>query len=111
MLKFNYEELLPYVTGIWVFALSLLSTIVTYFNDSCSGLEIKSPYLTFFRDFFYCQMAGILTYFLATAAGYEPIIVAALVSAGSHMGARLIIAIEEFVLRAIHLCNVEKEQN
>jgi len=111
MLKFNTEELLPYVTGIWVFALSLLSAIVTYFNDACSGVDIKRPYLTFFRDFFYCQMAGILTYFLATAAGYESIIVAALVSAGSHMGARLIFAIEAFVLRAVHLCENEKGQH
>lgn len=111
MLRFATDNILPFVTSIWVFALSFLSAIVTYFNQACSGAPIKRPYITFFRDFFYCQMAGILTYFLAAAAGYDQLIIAALVSAGSHMGARLIFAIEEFVLRAIHLCNIEKGQN
>ena len=111
MFKFNTDSILPYLTAMWVFALSLLSSIVTYFNHECSGEVIKNHTMTFFRDFFYCQMAGLVTYFLAAAADYEPLVIAALVSAGSHMGARLIIAIEEFVLRAIHLCNIEKEQN
>ena len=111
MLKFTPDAILPFVTGIWVFALSLLSAVVTYFNQACSGVTVPRPYLTFFRDFFYCQMAGLLTYFLAAAAGYDQLIIAALVSAGSHMGARLIFAVEEFVLKAVHLCNTEKEQN
>ena len=109
MLKFTTEELLPYVTGLWVFALSLLSAIVTYFNDRCCGIDNKRPYVTFLRDFFYCQMAGIITFFMATAAGYNQLIIAALVSAGSHMGARLIFALEELVFKALKLCDAAKE--
>ena len=98
---------LPFLTGVWVFALSFLSAVVTYFNRICLGEDIKFPWITFARDILYCQMAGIITYLLAFEAGFDGIVTAALVSAGSHMGARLVAAIEEFVMRSIHLCSQE----
>ena len=107
MLKFSTEVALPFLTGVWVFALSFLSAVVTYFNRICLGEDIKFPWITFARDILYCQMAGLITYLLAFEAGFDGIVTAALVSAGSHMGARLVAAIEEFVMRSIHLCSQE----
>ncbi|MEI8208354.1 MAG: phage holin family protein [Methylococcales bacterium] len=103
MYQLNSEEALPFITGLWVFSLSLLSGVVTYANRICCGEVIKYPWLTFVRDVIYCQMAGLITYGLATSAGFDGFLAAALVSAGSHMGARLIIELETLILRSVNL--------
>lgn len=104
MYRFSTEQALPFLTGLWVFGLSLLSAVVTYVNRICDGEVMKSPWLIFLRDFLYCQMAGLMTYGLATAAGFDGFITAAFVSAGSHMGARLIIELEALVIRTVQVC-------
>ncbi|MGZ8944329.1 MAG: hypothetical protein ACXW1W_02775 [Methylococcaceae bacterium] len=102
-MKLSTEIALPVLTYAWVFGLSLLSALATYFARLCKGETLPSPYLTFFLDIIYCQMAGLITYFLAVSAGTEGLLAAALVSAGSHMGARLIFAVEALVMHTIHL--------
>ena len=103
ILKSANEIALPFLTYAWVFGLSLLSALATYFARLCKGEALGSPFVTFFLDVFYCQMAGLITYFLAVSAGTEGLLTAALVSAGSHMGARLIFAVEALVMHTIHL--------
>jgi len=95
------EIALPVLTSIWVIGLSLMSGLVTYFNRICHGEKLASPYITFFLDLIYCQMAGMITYFLAISAGSDGLLTAALVSAGSHMGARLIFAVESLVMKTV----------
>ena len=110
-MKINSDIALPVLTYAWIIALSLLSALTTYVNRLSSGQPLGSPYAIFFLDVLYCQMAGLITYFLAISAGAEGLLTAALVSAGSHMGARLIFAVEALVLNTIHLHSVAKEDN
>jgi hypothetical protein len=102
---------LPILTYLWVCGLSLLSALATYFNRICRGEKLRSPYMSFFLDVFYCQMAGLITYFLAVSAGTDGFLTAALVSTGSHMGARLIFAVESLVMHTVHLREQEQEKN
>ncbi|MEI8209419.1 MAG: phage holin family protein [Methylococcales bacterium] len=103
MMRFSTEQAMPFITAAWVFGLSLLSAVVTYVNRICEGEVMLHPWLSFLRDFLYCQMAGLMTYILASAAGFDGLISAAMVSAGSHMGARLFIELEALIIRTIQL--------
>ena len=109
MFRSANEIALPVLTFAWVMGLSLLSGLATYFNRICHGEKMLSPYVTFFLDLIYCQMAGMITYFLAISAGTDGLLTAALVSAGSHMGARLIFAVESLVIRAVQM-NVKSQE-
>ena len=109
MLRSANEIALPVLTFAWVMGLSLLSGLATYFNRICHGEKMLSPYVTFFLDLIYCQMAGMITYFLAISAGTDGLLTAALVSAGSHMVARLIFAAESLVIRAVQM-NVKSQE-
>ena len=110
MLRSANEIALPVLTFAWVMGLSLLSGLATYFNRICHGEKMLSPYVTFFLDLIYCQMAGMITYFLAISAGTDGLLTAALVSAGSHMGARLIFAVESLVMKTVEI-NVKSKEN
>lgn len=109
MLRSANEIALPVLTFAWVMGLSLLSGLATYFNRLCHGEALKSPYVTFFLDLIYCQMAGLITYFLAISAGTDGLLTAGLVSAGSHMGARLIFAVESLVIKTVDVTVKNKE--
>ena len=109
MLRSANEIALPVLTFAWVMGLSLLSGLATYFNRVCHGEVMASPYVTFFLDLIYCQMAGMITYFLAISAGTDGLLTAALVSTGSHMGARLIFAVESMVMKTVDTTIKNKE--
>lgn len=110
-MKLSTEIALPVITYLWVCGLSLLSGMATYCNRICKGETLGSPYSSFFLDIFYCQMAGLITYFLAVSAGTEGFLTAALVSTGSHMGARLIFAVESLVMHTVHLHEQTREKD
>jgi hypothetical protein len=109
MIRSANEIALPVLTFAWVVGLSLMSGLATYFNRLCHGEKLASPYITFFMDLIYCQMAGLITYFLAISAGSDGLLTAALVSAGSHMGARLIFAVESLVMKTVDTTLKSKE--
>jgi hypothetical protein len=66
----------------------------------------------FFKDLCYCLLGGIVTYFLASASNLGGMQIAALVSVGSHMGARLIFAMEGILMqnRLFKLVNSENKE-
>ncbi|MEI7995539.1 MAG: phage holin family protein [Methylococcaceae bacterium] len=94
---------LPVITYLWVFALSLLSGLATYFNRLTKNDPLKRPVMVLVLDIIYCQLAGLITYFLAVSAGADSMMTAALVSAGSHMGARLVFTVESLVINIIEI--------
>ena len=111
MVKNTTEIVLPLVTYAWVFGVSLLSGLATYCVRLTSGSVIKSPWVCFLQDIIYCQIAGLITYFLAVSAGTEGFLTAALVSCGSHMGARLVFTVETILLGIIKTRVGEGDQN
>lgn len=84
----------PLATWIWVSGLSLLSGVATWLRRLQSGKPLKRPIATFAFDVVYCLLGGLTTYFLCEAAHLDGWQSAALISLGSHMGARLIFVLE-----------------
>jgi CHASE2 domain-containing sensor protein len=102
-MNLSSEIALPVITYLWVFALSLLSGLATYFNRLTKNDPLKRPVMVLVLDIIYCQLAGLITYFLAVSAGADSMMTAALVSAGSHMGARLVFTVESLVINIIEI--------
>lgn len=101
MIKLNTEMVLQFITLAWVVGISFLSGLATYCVRLNGSVVLKNPWVCFFQDILYCQIAGLITYFLAVSAGADGFLVAGLVSAGSHMGARLVFTVETLLLGII----------
>ncbi len=90
---------IPIITYVWIYLISMLSAVATYLNRLCLGEKIKHPIITFFKDLTYCLMGGIVTFYLCNATNIGEMQTAAFVSIGSHMGARLVFALEALIFQ------------
>ena len=103
---------IPLITWLWVAGLSLLSGIASHLQRYQSSKKVKKPILTFVYDVVYCQLAGIITFFMCQISGIEGIEQALAISLGSHMGARLIFFIHNLMREnAEHLIILPIQKN
>ena len=96
-------ETVPLITYLWVCGLSLLSAIAGYLSRYLGGGQSEKPVLHLIMDVAYCELAGLTTYFFTQDAHLGGMRSIMLVCLGSHMGARLMFAIQNIVTRQIQL--------
>ena len=92
----------PIITWIWVVGLSFLSGIASYLQRYQRNVIVRRPIITFLYDIVYCQLAGLLTFFLCTLANIEGFQQAIAISLGSHMGVRLIRSLQILVKKQFY---------
>ena len=99
----------PLVTYIWVCGLSLLSALASYLSRYLGGGQSDKPILHLMMDVAYCELAGLTTYFFAQSAHMDEMKAILLVCLGSHMGARLMFALQNIVTKQIKL-NITRDE-
>ena len=102
-------ETVPFITYLWVCGLSMLSALASYLSRYLGNEHSNRPFLHLLMDVAYCELAGLTTYFFTQAANMEPMRSILLVCLGSHMGARLIFALQNIVAKQIKLNNISNE--
>ena len=93
----------PLITWYWVVGLSFLSGIASYLQRYQGDKKVKHPLLSFIYDIVYCQLAGLLTFFICIATDVEGFHQAIAISLGSHMGVRLINSLNALFKRRLIL--------
>jgi predicted benzoate:H+ symporter BenE len=74
-------------TYVWVTALALLGGLVTAWKNWLSSERRTYSWAHFGLDLLSSSLAGLITFWLASAAEINQLIVAALVAISGHMGA------------------------
>ena len=96
-------ESVPLITYLWVCGLSMLSAIASYLARFLEAKPPSRPLLHLFMDVAYCELAGLTTYFFTQAAHMDGMRSILLVCLGSHMGARLMFAIQNIVAKQVRM--------
>jgi hypothetical protein len=87
------------LTYAWVIALSSWGGAVSYWRKVTSQQIDKFQITVLMGELMTSGFAGVLTFWLAHAAGFNELIIAALVGISGHMGARAVTYLEH-VLQA-----------
>jgi hypothetical protein len=93
----NYSLL----TYVWVTALSAWGGIVNWIRKRKSGETRPFNFTELVGEIFTSAFAGVMTFYLAEAAGLDTLITAALVGVSGHMGSRGIFLLEKAIAKKI----------
>lgn len=103
-------DAVPLISYIWVCGLSLLSAVASYLSRYLGGQQSSKPVLHLIMDVCYCELAGLTTYFFAQSAHMEEMRAILLVCLGSHMGARLMFALQNIVTKQVRINLSQKSE-
>lgn len=90
---FNYEL----ITYVWVFGLAAWGGVVSFLRKMRDGKARPFNIMEFIGELFTSAFAGILTFWLSEAAGFNPYVTAAFVGISGHMGSRAIGMMENYL--------------
>ena len=82
------------LTYAWVIGLSVWGGFVSYYRKVSSGHLDKFQITVLMGELMTSGFAGVLTFWLAHAAGFNELITAALVGISGHMGTRAVTFLE-----------------
>ena len=88
----NYSLL----TYAWVLALAMLGGTASFFGKIKSGSVRWFNLAELIGEMFISAFAGIVTFYLCEAGGFNQLMTAALVAIAGHMGTRAIFIMERF---------------
>ena len=90
---------IPFVTYAWVICLSLLGGAVNFIRKLQTGHVRVFNLLEFVGELTTAAFTGIITFYLFTNAGFDPLVTAAAVGVSGHMGSRALILLEGWLTR------------
>lgn len=90
------------ITYLWVVLLSAWGGVVSFFAKVKRGDARACNFVELIGEIVTSGFAGILTFWLAEAANFNPLITAALVGISGHMGSRAIYAMEIWATNKLH---------
>ena len=86
----------PLLTYLWVLALSTWGGVVNFIQKVRSGESQRWSITELFGEVVISAFAGIMTFYLCEASGFDQLITAALVGISGHMGSRAIFMLEKY---------------
>jgi hypothetical protein len=84
------------ITYFWVIALAAWGGAVSFINKVKSGDSRAFNITEFIGEIVTSGFVGVLTFWLCEAAGFNPLITAALVGITGHMGSRALFQLEKW---------------
>ncbi len=89
----------PLITYLWVIALAAWGGAVSFIGKVKSGDARACNFVEFIGEIVTSGFVGVLTFWLCEAAGFMPLITAALVGITGHMGSRALFQMEKWASR------------
>lgn len=86
----------PLITYAWVFALSAWGGIVSFLRKQKAGTARPFNFAELIGEVATSAFAGVITFWLCEASGFNQLISAAFVGIAGHMGSRAIFHLERF---------------
>lgn len=90
---------IPLLTYAWVIALSVLGGTVNFMRKLQTGHARVFNLLEFVGELVTAGFTGIITFYLFTNAGIDPLMTAAAVGVSGHMGSRALFLIEGWLTK------------
>lgn len=90
---------IPFITYAWVIALSVLGGAVNFIRKLQSGHARVFNLVEFIGELTTAAFTGVITFYLFTNAGFDPLITAAAVGISGHMGSRALLLMEGWLTR------------
>lgn len=84
-------------TAAWILTLSVWGGIANFWRKRMNGQARPFNLAELFGEMCISSFAGMLTYLIATAAGINELVIAALVGISGHAGSRAIFGIEKIL--------------
>lgn len=84
------------ITYLWVFALSILGGVVSFYNKLKKGHTRVFNIMELIGEIGTSAFAGIITFYLCEWAEISPMLTAAFVGISGHMGSRAIFKMERW---------------
>ena len=84
------------ITYVWVAALSAWGGVVGWIRKRRDGHARPFSFTELVGEIMTSAFAGVLTFWLCEAAGFNPLITAALIGISGHMGSRAIFHLERW---------------
>lgn len=89
------------LTWLWVVGLSLAGGCASFFRKLKAGNVRPFNVTEFVGEVFISGFAGVCTFLLCEAAGFDPLMTSPLVAISGHMGGRAIFQLEQFFTRKV----------
>ena len=89
----------PLVTYAWVVGLAILGGVVNFLRKVKEGHARVFNVMEFIGELITAAFAGIITFYLCSAANIDPLYTAALVAITGHMGSRSIFLFEDYLTK------------
>lgn len=86
-----------YLTYAWVFGLSIMGGVVSFFRKVRLGRSRALNVTEFIGEIVTSAFSGVLTFWLCENADISPLMTAAMVGVSGHMGSRLILQLEIWI--------------
>lgn len=90
-----------WITYAWVIGLSAWGGLVGFYRRVKAGESSFANLMEIIGELATSAFAGVITFWLCEAAGFAPLITAALVGVSGHMGSRAIFQLECWLKRHI----------
>lgn len=84
-----------WLTYLWVFGVALWGGTVNYLRKRREGIIPAFSITEFAGELMTSAFAGLITFFLCEAAGFNPMLSAAFIAISGHMGSRAIFMLEK----------------
>jgi hypothetical protein len=97
-------------TACWILVLAGWGGLANFWRKRMSGQARPFNLAELAGEICISGFAGVVTYFLATAAGINELVVAALVGISGHAGSRAIFGIEKMLDRKFPMYDSDKDR-
>lgn len=90
---------IPLLTYAWVIGISVMGGVVNFMRKLQTGHARVFNLLEFVGEIVTAGFTGIITFYLFTSSGIDPLTTAAAVGVSGHMGSRALFLIEGWLTR------------